>query len=104
MHVLCKVLLYAGLSCFLICGAKATPVCLNEQDVYLLAIADMNGSGEQKWGELVTNGVCRDVSATYLWSLESYKEPELTYISVYLAMGRYVYGLTTTLPPWLKAI
>lgn len=104
MGLLAKTILFATLLVFVAAGAKATPVCLDEQEVYLLAIADMEGTGEQKWGELVTNGVCRDVPATYLWSLESYKEPELTYISVYLAMGRYVYGLTITLPPWLKTI
>ena len=84
--------------------AKAAPVCAEKQDAYKLALADMQGTGEKLWNELVAEGKCANVPARYLWTMDTYKQPEFTRVATYLAFGRHVYGLTTTLPSGLWLI
>jgi hypothetical protein len=77
--------------------AKAAPVCAEKQDAYKLALADMQGTGEKLWNELVAEGKCANVPAPY-------KHSEFTRVATYRAFGRHVYGLTTTLPSGLWLI
>jgi hypothetical protein len=86
---------------YLIVGLRlsnAAPICVNKQDIYRLALADMQGTGPQKWEELVAEGNCANVPAQYLWTMDTYSSPEFTHVATYLAFGHQVYGLTTTLP------
>ena len=61
--------------------AKAAPVCAEKQDAYKLALADMQGTGEKLWNELVAEGKCANVPARYLWTMDTYKHPEFTNVS-----------------------
>lgn len=90
---------------FVISGAKAVPVCFEEDAVYELAQADKDGTGEAVWQKLKTDKRCTEVAeATYLLTLQEYMSDVPTYVVVYLAMGYRMYGLTTNLPPWVHKI
>lgn len=80
--------------------AKAESVCADKQDIYRLAIADIQGTAPEKWRELVAEGVCGNIPVTYLWTLDTYydKDKEFSRVVVYLAQGTHYYGLRTTLP------
>jgi len=88
----------------IISEAKAAPVCAEKQDAYKSALADMQGTGEKLWNELVAEGKCANVPARYLWTMDTHKHPEFTRVTTYLAFGRHVYGLTTTLSTGLWLI
>jgi hypothetical protein len=105
VNFLTKLLLWSALSLFLAFGAKASPVCHEKADVYELALADMQGTGNDIWTQKVSAGDCAHIKqAKYLGTpLWTYDADKLSRTVEYMLWGKSVYGPITTLPPgvWL---
>jgi len=96
-------LLVGGLTALMLCsGVNASPVCHEVRDAYRLALADMQGTGNEKWAELVEAGDCADVPATYLYTLDTYTSDEETRVVAMLAYKKVMWGLMTSLPSYLR--
>jgi hypothetical protein len=109
MSFLCKLLLYAAMTCLVAAGARAQfdvqaqdasphPACFEKADAYKLALADREGNGQARWNEFVAEGKCTTVPATYLFTLDTYMAAELSRIVEYSASGKRMWGLATKLP------
>lgn len=81
--------------------SRAIPVCLDKQDVYRLALADMNRTLIAKWRELAAEDRCADIPAQYVLTLDTYLDADKQFSRVVemLAFGQRVYALITELPP-----
>jgi len=99
------VLLLAGaIVCALIPSASyAYPLCVSLTDVYALALADTQGSADDRWKTFVENGNCADIrGADYVLTIDSYValDGDRTRIAQYALMGKPLYGLRLgDLPP-----
>lgn len=109
MRLGAKLVLFVLMTIFAMC-AKAQlavnpapqnlPVCIEKSDAYKLALADMQNSLVKLWSEFVAEGRCRKMPATYLYTLDNYKDSEdvPSRVVEMLAYGERVWGLRTTLP------
>lgn len=105
-----KLLIYLALTLFVVSGAKAQvainppppqlPVCIDKADAYKLALADMHNTLAKVWEQFVAEGRCRFMPATYLFTLDSYKDTDHkpSQVVELLSYGERVWGIRTTLP------
>lgn len=76
------------------------PVCVEKADAYKLALADMQGTLPALWSEFVHEGRCCFMPATYLYTIDTYRDDTHAPSRVVelLAYGERVWGLRSNLP------
>lgn len=110
MSTTSKLVIFLFVSVFLVCRAHAqiaitptpdsVPVCIEKRDAYALALADMQGTLAKKWHVFVTEGRCRYLPATYLYTIDTYKDDtnQSSRVVELTAFGERVWGIRGSTP------
>ncbi len=80
--------------------APNQPVCINKKDAYALALADMQGTLAETWSMFVAEGRCCYLAATYLYTIDTYKDSTNipSRVIELLYFGERVWGIREKLP------